>query len=225
MALTGLRTLPGSLSPIGEEGQGEGAFAAALTHRSHARAVPPLPQCRRGVLVRRGGGIMLALGLCLLAAGCGWAPLYADPQSGPAAADLRAIHVAPIAERIGQNLELALRASFNPGGGPPAPERYLLTVRLAVAKQNLGITTQGLGTLGRIDVSANFVLADLKTGKPLFTGNAHVNDSFDLLANGYSNVVAQSDAETRAVEQLREDLVARLTLFLQRREAAPPVPA
>jgi LPS-assembly lipoprotein len=167
------------------------------------------------------------LGFCLslspiLLAGCGWAPLYADPQTGPAAAELRAIQVAPIPERIGQNLELALRSSFNPDNDP-THQRYRLTVRLAVAKQNLGITTQGLGTLGRIDVRAHFIFAELATGKQLLAGDAHVNDSFDLLANGYSNVVAQSDAETRAVEQLRQDLVTRLTLFLQRRDASPPV--
>jgi hypothetical protein len=165
---------------------------------------------------------LLALGLCLPAAGCGWAPLYADQQTQPAAAELRAIKVAPIAERIGQNLEMALRSSFNPDGAQSVPQRYVLTVRLAVAKQNLGITTQGLGTLGRIDVHAHFVLAELKSGAPLFTGDAHVNDSFDLLANGYSNVVAQSDAETRSVDQLREDLVTRLTTFLQRRAAMTP---
>jgi LPS-assembly lipoprotein len=165
--------------------------------------------------------VPLALGLGSLVAGCGWTPLYADPQTGPADAELRAIRVAPIAERIGQNLELALRASFNPSG-EPTPQRYQLAVTLQVVKQNLGITTQGIGTLGRADVTARFVLADLKTGAQLFAGISHVNDSFDLLANGYSNVVAQSDAETRAVEQLREDLLTRMTLFLQRRATTPP---
>jgi LPS-assembly lipoprotein len=167
--------------------------------------------------------VPLALGLCAPVAGCGgWAPLYADPQTGPAAAELAAIKVAPIAERIGQHLELGLRASFNPSGEPPPPQRYILRVTLELGEQSLGITTQGLGTLGRIDVTARFVLANLKTGAPLFTGTAHVTDSFDLLANGYSNVVAQNDAETRAVEQLRDDLLTRLTIFLQRGAAVPP---
>ncbi len=161
------------------------------------------------------------LGIVLTPSGCGWAPLYADPQSGPAAADLRAIKVAPIAERIGQNLELVLRAAFNPSG-EPTPQRYVLRVTLAVSKQNLGLTTQGYGTLGRIDVYAHFVLADLKTGSQLLAGSSHFNNSFNLLANGYSNVVAQSDSETRVVDELRDDILTRLMVFFQRRAAAPP---
>ena len=163
----------------------------------------------------------LALCLPMALAGCGWAPLYADRQSGPAAADLRAIKVAPIAMRIGQNLELALRAAFNPSG-EPTPQRYVLRVTLTVSKQNLGITTQGYGTVGRIDVNARFVLADLKTGAQLLADTSHFNDSFNLLANGYSNVVAQNDSEIRVVDALRDDILTRLTLFLQRRAAASP---
>jgi hypothetical protein len=45
------------------------------------------------------------------------------------------------------------------------------------------------------------------------------SDSFDILANEYSNVVAEDDARTRAVEEMRRDIVGRLTVFLQRRAA------
>jgi len=160
--------------------------------------------------------------LCTTLAGCGgWAPLYANPQTGPAAADLRAVEVAPIAERIGQNLELALRAAFNPDG-VPTPKRYMLRVTLQVTKQNLGITTQGFGTLGRTDAYAHFTLADSKTGEQVFAGVSHFNDSFDLLANGYSNVVAQNDSEIRVVDALRDNLLTRLTVFFQHRAAKPP---
>jgi LPS-assembly lipoprotein len=154
-------------------------------------------------------------------AGCGWAPLYADPETGPAAADLRAIQVAPIAERIGQNLEIALRTALNPAGEPTA-KRYVLHVTLQVTKQNLGITTQGFGTLGRIDVYAHFTLNEITTGKQLFAGISHFNNSFDLLANGYSNVVAQNDSEIRVADELRDDLSSRLTVFFQHRAASPP---
>jgi LPS-assembly lipoprotein len=164
-------------------------------------------------------GALLAIGP--LVAGCGWAPLYADPQNGAAAADLSAIKVAPIPERIGQNLEIALRTAVNPSGDP-TPQRYMLRVTLQVSRQNLGLTSQGYGTLGRIDVYAHYVLADLKTGAQLFAATSHFNNTFNLLANGYSNVVAQSDSEIRVVDELRDDILMRLTVFLQRRAAAPP---
>jgi hypothetical protein len=47
----------------------------------------------------------------------------------------------------------------------------------------------------------------------------HTSESFDILANNYASVVAEEDARIRAVEELRRDIVTRLTLFLQRRAA------
>jgi LPS-assembly lipoprotein len=159
-----------------------------------------------------------ALGLPMAITGCGWEPLYADRQTGPADAELRAIKVMPISERIGQNLELALRSSLNPAG-EPTPQRYVFRATLTLIRSNLGVTTQGLGTRARLDVYANFNLADTKTGTTVFTGTSHVADSFDLEANEYTNVVAENDAGTRSVEELRRDIMTRLTLFMQRRVA------
>ena len=162
-------------------------------------------------------GVVLGLGLSVLG-GCGWAPLYADPETGPADEELRAIKVAPISERIGQKLALALRQSLNPTG-EPTPQRYLLRTTLKTVRQDLGVQTQGFGTRGRLDAYANFFLSDSKSGTQLLSGTSHVADSFDILANEYSNVVAEEDARTRAVEEMRRDIVSRLTLSLQGRAA------
>ena len=58
--------------------------------------------------------VALAVVAPLVLCGCGWEPLYADLQTGPASEELRAIKVQPIPERIGQRLEIALRNSLNP---------------------------------------------------------------------------------------------------------------
>jgi LPS-assembly lipoprotein len=151
--------------------------------------------------------------------GCGWAPMYADSATGPADDDLRAIRVTPIAERIGQKLAIALRDSLNPGG-EPTPQRYMLSVTLQVIRLDLGVLTQGIGTRGRLDVYAKFTLADTAAKTVPLSLTSHVNESFDILANLYSNVVTEEDARTRAVEELRRDIIARLTVFFQRRAAA-----
>jgi LPS-assembly lipoprotein len=165
-------------------------------------------------LLGRGLGMALALGLAVLG-GCGWAPLYADRETGPADEEVRTIRVAPISERIGQKLALALRQSLNPTG-EPAPQRYLLRTTLQTGRQDLGVQTQGFGTRGRLDAYANFSLSDSTSGAQLLIGTSHVAESFDILANEYSNVVAEDDARTRVVEEMRRDIVTRLTLFLQR---------
>jgi LPS-assembly lipoprotein len=160
----------------------------------------------------------LALGLGWALAGCGWAPLYADRETEPADAELRAIKVDPIPDRIGQRLAWALRESFNPTG-VPTPQRYRLSTLLTTVRADLGIQSTGLSSRGKLDANANFTLRDIKTGAPLLATPAHVSESFDIVANEYASIVAEDDARTRAVEELRRDIVTRLTLFLQQRAA------
>jgi LPS-assembly lipoprotein len=158
---------------------------------------------------------LTAPGMC---PGCGWTPMYADRATTPASADLRAIKVDAISERIGQRLEMALRTSLNPTG-IPTPVRYELKTTIAVVRSDLGLQSQGLATRGQVDVFATFVLTDLATKKMLLTNTIHVSDSFDILANGYATVVTEDDARTRTVEELRAEIAARLTMFMQRRQA------
>jgi LPS-assembly lipoprotein len=156
--------------------------------------------------------------------GCGWAPLYADRAAGPADRELAAIKVAPIPERIGQNLALGLRQRLNPTG-EPVPARYLLRTVLQTSQLDLGIIQFGLGSRARFDVTANFTLIEIATGASLFSASSHSADAFDILANYYANVVAEEDARRRAIEDIRRDMVTKLTVFLQRRVApAAPVP-
>src|SRR5712692_10228223 len=125
-------------------------------------------------------GMMLGLGLSVLG-GCGWAPLYADRETGPADEELRAIRVVPIPERIGQRLALALRDSLNPPGNPTGeatPQRYILRTTLQTVRSDLGVISQGLGTRARLDVYGKYSLGDIKTGAPLVSGSSHVAESF-----------------------------------------------
>ena len=161
-----------------------------------------------------GSAILAALSLN----GCGWTPMYADVATGPADAELRGIRVTPISERIGQKLAIALRDSLNPAG-EPTPSRYALHITLQVLRLDLGVLTQGTGTRGRLEVYAYCTLANVADNSVLLSMTSHANESFDILANQYSNVVAEEDARTRAVEELRRDLLARLTVFFQRRAA------
>lgn len=166
--------------------------------------------------------LLLLAGLPLLS-GCGWHPLYADTETGPADAALRAIRVEPIADRIGQRLELKLRDAFNPTG-VPVRQRYALRTTLAVIRSNLGIQSQGLATRGKLDVYATFSLVELPTGHVLMTNTAHAADGFDIAGNQYANVVAEDDARTRVVDELAPEIVTRLALFLQRRAASATAP-
>jgi LPS-assembly lipoprotein len=157
--------------------------------------------------------LILCLVLPVLLAGCGgWEPLYATHDTGPTDEALRAIKVGPIPERVGQRLEFGLRDAFNPDN-VPAPQLYTLNVTVGTSVQDLGIQSQGIGTRGEVALSATYRLLENKTGKLLQSGTIHTNDSFDIQANGYSTVVAQTDAYTRCAEEARRQIVARLNLF------------
>jgi len=167
----------------------------------------------------------LALGPPLALSGCGWAPLYAEAASGPASEELRAIHVEPISERIGQRLEIALRNSLNPTG-EPTPERYRLRTTLSTSLSNLGIQSQGLASLGKLDVYATYTLIDSKSAKILLVSTVHVANSFDLNPNQYSTVVGGEDAAVRSAAELNQEIVTRLAVFMERRLAEqPPAPS
>jgi LPS-assembly lipoprotein len=160
----------------------------------------------------------IVIAVLLALSGCGWTPLYANPESGPANAELRAIHVDPIPDRIGQRLEMALRNSLNPTG-EPTKERYRLQTTMSVSLSDLGLISQGTATLGRVDLVATYRLLDLKNGTVLLTNTVHTQDSFALNPNQYSTVVAENDAGVRGVVELDQEIVTRLSLFLQRRLA------
>lgn len=172
-----------------------------------------------------GTGIIrgLAVGLLLALGACGWTPLYADRETGPADEELRAIKVSPIAERIGQRLELALRNSLNPEG-IPTPQKYVLATTLQTVRSDLGVQSTGIGTRGKLDVIVAYALIDSKSNVRLVQNSLHVAESFDIVANEYASVVAEDDARNRAIEQLRLVMVTRLTLFLQHRVAEGQAP-
>jgi LPS-assembly lipoprotein len=162
--------------------------------------------------------------MLLALSGCGWRPLYADPESGPASAALRAIRVDPIPDRVGQQLEMALRNAFNPTGETTAP-RYRLETGLSYTLSNVGLISQGTATIGRVDLVATYHLVDLKSGADLLTDTVHSQNSFALNPNQYSTVVAENDAAARCVVEVNQEMVTRLTLFLQQslgKEAPKP---
>ncbi len=84
---------------------------------------------------------------------------------------------------------------------------------------DLGILSIGLGTRARFDAVATFTLIDIATGSQLFAATTHTGESFDILSNYYSDVVAEEAVRERAAKEISRDIVTQLTAFLQRRAA------
>jgi len=151
-------------------------------------------------------------------AGCGFHPLYSESARQVDEPVLAAIKVSPIPNRIGQQLEFALREELNPRGAD-AKTLYRLDVKLTVGAVDLGIQRDNTATTGRVDVFATFDLVDLKTNKPIYSSRARTTASYDITNDAFAAEVAYEDARTRNVKELTEEISIRLALFLRQKRA------
>jgi LPS-assembly lipoprotein len=159
----------------------------------------------------------LALPLLPLA-GCGFHPLYSEDVQQRLEPALASVRVMPIADRYGQQLELALREAFNPEGLDVKP-RYQLRVVVNVTSTDLGIQRDASATRGRVDAYAQLYLSEFPAGKQVYTSRAQSTSSYNILEDAYAAQVADDDAMTRTVRDLAQEITTRLALFLRDRQA------
>jgi LPS-assembly lipoprotein len=168
--------------------------------------------CRRGLLAA----------LIATLAGCGFRPLYAP--RGPRDWDpaLAAIVIAPIADRQGQVLELALHQNLNPYGLSVRP-RWRLATNLTLSRADFGIQRNATTTISEITASASYTLREIATGKLVYASSSRTNGDFNQLVDAYATQVAEGNTRERAVTQLADEIALRLVLFV--RQAPSPTTA
>jgi LPS-assembly lipoprotein len=171
-----------------------------------------------GMRPQRGPLALAALAVALLLGGCGFHPLYGEGARQADEPLLAAIKVAPIPNRMGQQLEFALREELNPRGIETAT-RYRLDVILTISNVDLGIQSDATATTGRVDVFAVFNLIDIKSNKPIYSSRARTTASYNITNDAFAAQIAFDDAHTRNVRELTEEISTRLTLFLRQRHA------
>lgn len=160
-------------------------------------------------------GIRLAAALTLagLAGGC-FQPLYGPGLTGPRNA-IGTIKVEPIPDHLGHQLKSELDFQLN-NGTPPENPVYRLKISDAKSN-NLPVVADSAASRPQVmsfNVTANFTLEDVKTGKVVTTGQASVQASFDRDMQRLATVRALRDAEVRAATQLAEQIRIRLMASL-----------
>lgn len=155
--------------------------------------------------------------LCLLLAACGFRPLHGSPAPGrdSPAAQMAAIRIAPLSDRMGQTMHNLLRDRLNPEGQPGDPA-YLLQVRLKASQRELGIRKDETATRANLRLSANFVLRDARTKTVLFKGLASSVSSFNILEDQFATTFSEANAQTRALRALSDDIRTRLGIYFSR---------
>ncbi|MDD5586828.1 MAG: LPS assembly lipoprotein LptE [Alphaproteobacteria bacterium] len=147
--------------------------------------------------------------LCLL--GCGFSPIYGSHEGGaPVAKELGNVEIANIPDRQGQQLRNRLIDRMYFSGRPEHPEATL-AVRLRSTEIELGIRKDATATRRELNMWADYVLRG-KDGEQLLKGTAHSVVSYSKLRAQYGTVAAEQNAIDRALKEVGEQIVNRLSL-------------
>jgi LPS-assembly lipoprotein len=154
--------------------------------------------------------------------GCGFRPLYGSSgaaTSGPVAAEFGAIDVARIPERSGQLMRRALQQRLWAGG--QSSPRYTLTAFPAFGVELEGIRTSGLPTRIRFTGTASWWLTSKDVPpQSIASGAERSFDAYDLPDGQFFAADAARDAMmVRLIDQMAEDIVARLAIRFGERDA------
>lgn len=173
-------------------------------------------------LVLRAAGLAGVLTSALALGGC-FQPMYGSLSAGgpDVAAELQAIAIEPIPDRIGHYLGDDLIFDLN-GTGSHVPPKYRLFVTLREAVNTPIIdTVNGIASAATVTLNADFRLVPIGGGDPIVKGTALVIASYDRSDARYANIRAARDAEIRDAKQLSDQLRIRLASALATRNLGP----
>lgn len=156
--------------------------------------------------------------LGLLVAGCGFTPLYAENPSGEGlVADFEGVYIAPIPDRIGQQVRNHLLDRINPMGEPSGAD-YTLRVTLEPSVEGFGFRSDESITRESLTLTAYYQLVDQRNGNVVLEDQVRAIQAYDVVQSDFANFSAQQDAEARTTLQVAELLTARLGLFFKSAE-------
>lgn len=168
-------------------------------------------------LSRRCACRLLAVAPLAGLAACGFQPLYGrkGTQNSSAAAEMAAVRVDPLRDRVGQQLHNFLRDRLNPDGQPVSPS-YRLTVALVETTTELGVQRDETASRANLRLDADFALLDSAGEQQLFRGRSSSTTSYDILRNPFATTVSEEDARERALREVADDIQTRLALYFNR---------
>ena len=157
--------------------------------------------------------VAAALALGALAA-CGFQPLHARGGADGASADLAAIQIEPIKDRVGQMMHNRLRDALNPNGLPAKP-RYYLKVTLAEISQETVVQRTAFAARANLTLTATYSLHDAVTRAAIHSGSVKSLSSYSHQTAPLGTLAGEKDARERAVTDAAEEIRTRLALYFK----------
>jgi len=151
----------------------------------------------------------LALISLLFLSACGFKPLYeAGGSSKQMQAELAAIDVAPIADRVGQIMRNRLLDRLNAS----AAQKYRLIVVLTQSTEGYGVRPDTATTQEQLTLVAAVKLIALDDETILFEEQMRARTSYDLVLSDFATLTQREDSARRLVLELAERIHRRLAL-------------
>ncbi len=148
---------------------------------------------------------MLIVSLAVLAASCGFQPLYGQ------GAAIGAVDVARIDGKAGHVLKTELDRMLSAERGAGAPMR--LDIALSEEVNRLGIRLDESATRAELRLNARYTLTPADGGEPL-RGLVTQAVNYEIPTAAFGEISAQDDARERAAESLAQRLRTELALRL-----------
>jgi LPS-assembly lipoprotein len=155
------------------------------------------------------------LSVALMAAGCGFRPLYGtSPVGEGVAVHLASIDVVEQKTRLGQLIRNDLLSSMRDPGASGG-DRYRLALESASKVENTTEVEDEEDETRRYSmrVNAAFRLLDGRSGAELHRGKTFSLVSFDRTTSDFSNLQAETDAMERAAHEIANDIRTRLAAY------------
>lgn len=171
----------------------------------------------------------LTLPLPLLAAGCGFRPLYGrrgGAEDAKVVAEFASVKVGLITERQGQLMRRRLEQGLAPAGRGVVTTKYDLRVGIRYGVEFQGFRTDGFPSRARFSATADWFLFDL--GAPpreIIRGTERASDAYDIPENQFFAAdVARDNMERQLVEEIAQYILEKLAVYF-RSAAQGPAPA
>ncbi len=145
---------------------------------------------------------------------CGLHPLYSSGSSGPVAATLGAVEVAPIEGRAGWLIANALKDRLAAGG--TSTPRYRLEIKLDDQITGLGIQRDDSVTRERRALRARYQLVEIGRGTTVLDATAGSDAGIDVVSSEYATIAAESTALENLSQIVADQIVARVALYVRR---------
>ena len=147
-------------------------------------------------------------------AACGFQPLYGDSALSGVRADLAAVEVGWIEDRVGQQMRNELVRRFHPEGRPRDPS-YRLEVEIRIDKRDLALKKSEIATRANLRITARYTLRKIMDGERLIQGTTRITTSYDILRSDFATLAAEADARRRGVRELADEITNRMAAYLR----------